>query len=254
MIGLRRRIAAAALLAISAPLLAQSAPPSVSTHSHWLDHYAATADGGFARGNPDAPVKLIEYFSASCPACHGFYDESRADLDGMIERGQLYYELRTLVLPHPHDLALDVLIQCGTPAQSFALTDRFFARYDAIWSAVAKVSRPQIARWQRINNKLRAAEQARVLGLIEDAQQAGISPAQASKCLHGVAPYQKVNQILASADRLNINSTPSFILNGTKVSLGSEDSIWATLKPQIVASLAAQSSVPAAAPVFEKGS
>ena len=38
----------------------------------WFDVVATTPEGGWLVGNPNAPVKLVEYGSVTCPACAAF--------------------------------------------------------------------------------------------------------------------------------------------------------------------------------------
>ena len=35
----------------------------------WVDAVAVTPEGGWLVGNPEAPIKLVEYGSLTCPAC-----------------------------------------------------------------------------------------------------------------------------------------------------------------------------------------
>ena len=56
---------------------ATSAPPSGSplatvpppAGQMWSDVVAATPDGGMRMGNPNAPIKVVEYGALSCPHC-----------------------------------------------------------------------------------------------------------------------------------------------------------------------------------------
>ena len=42
----------------------------------WSTTVTKTAEGGYRMGNPDAPIKLVEYGSRSCPHCKRFAEES----------------------------------------------------------------------------------------------------------------------------------------------------------------------------------
>ncbi len=51
-----------------------------------------TPDGGFVIGNPDAPLKLVEYASHTCSHCAEFSDEGSGPMHDEIRRlgrGQL---------------------------------------------------------------------------------------------------------------------------------------------------------------------
>ncbi|MFD2578185.1 hypothetical protein ACFSTD_05280 [Novosphingobium colocasiae] len=55
--------AAPAALASGDPVAKIAAPAGKA----WADMVEVTADGGYRLGNPEAPIKLIEYGSLSCP-------------------------------------------------------------------------------------------------------------------------------------------------------------------------------------------
>jgi len=50
-------------VAAAAPVAAVKPPAGAS----WLDTVSAPPEGGYVQGNPNAPVKLIEYGSRLCP-------------------------------------------------------------------------------------------------------------------------------------------------------------------------------------------
>src|SRR6185312_11028676 len=52
-------------LAKAAPVAAIAAPAG----QMWSDVVSATPDGGMRMGNPNAPIKVIEYGALSCPHC-----------------------------------------------------------------------------------------------------------------------------------------------------------------------------------------
>ena len=50
------------------PLPAIAAPAGTK----WADTVTVTPEGGYMIGNPDAPLKLVEYASHTCGACAGY--------------------------------------------------------------------------------------------------------------------------------------------------------------------------------------
>ena len=52
----------------AAPVATAAAPKGKS----WVDTVRATPEGGFVMGNPNAPLKLIEFGSRLCPFCGEF--------------------------------------------------------------------------------------------------------------------------------------------------------------------------------------
>jgi protein-disulfide isomerase len=58
------------------PVAAVPAPAGTS----WRDTVTVTDSDGYLIGNPDAPIKLIEYASLTCPACAAFAAEGAEPL------------------------------------------------------------------------------------------------------------------------------------------------------------------------------
>src|SRR4051812_43521423 len=46
--------------------VAQAAPPA---GKQWVDVVSKTPEGGYVQGNPNAPIKLVEYGARMCPTC-----------------------------------------------------------------------------------------------------------------------------------------------------------------------------------------
>ena len=70
-------------------------------------------------GNPDAPVKLVEYGSLTCPHCADFAaagDASRWSRN-YVRSGRVSFEYRNFVL-NGIDVAATLLARCAAPALS----------------------------------------------------------------------------------------------------------------------------------------
>ncbi|MFV0643439.1 MAG: thioredoxin domain-containing protein, partial [Sphingomonadaceae bacterium] len=91
------------------------APIAAPAGQQWADKVVETPEGGYAMGNPDAPIKLVEYASTSCNHCADFSADSSAPLrDSYIASGRVSYELRNQV-HDPIDLTFAVLSRCAGP-------------------------------------------------------------------------------------------------------------------------------------------
>lgn len=119
----------AAIAATNSPKGAIAAPAG----QKWTETTAKTEAGGFVMGNPNAPVKLIEYGSLSCPACAKFAIDSTADLHGMVDTGRVSFEYRPMMV-HPQDPAIFVVARCNGPAPFFALADQLYADQES-WNS-----------------------------------------------------------------------------------------------------------------------
>src|SRR3546814_4508496 len=62
----------------------------------WTKVVVATTEGGVRMGNPDAPVKLIEFASFTCPHCREF-NEAAADVlkSKYVASGKVSLEFRS---------------------------------------------------------------------------------------------------------------------------------------------------------------
>ena len=95
-----------------AEAIAPIAPPA---GQKWADIAAETEMGGIVIGNPNAPVKLVEYASHTCHVCADFSKTGAAPLEEYVAKGLVSYEIRNLIRD-PIDLTFSLLARCGGPA------------------------------------------------------------------------------------------------------------------------------------------
>ena len=94
------------------------------TGAKWTETTAVTPDGGMLMGNPNAPVKLIEYGALTCSHCAEFSEQSSVELKAMIDKGSVSYEFRTFLL-NGLDIPAALLARCsGAVLPSYAPTER----------------------------------------------------------------------------------------------------------------------------------
>ena len=143
-------------------------------------------------GNPNAPVKLIEYGSVACPHCAIFNNTVFPAFKAKyIDTGQVYYTLREALTGEPPALAV-----AGFLTARCAGNDKYFPVVDAIF-------RDQ----PNIQDNMRS-------GLLRVAQSAGLTEDQFGKCIGDDKAAQALSK---RADRMladGINGTPAFIMNG----------------------------------------
>jgi len=100
------------------------APPAGKT---WTEVVEVTADGGYRVGNPNAPVKLLEFGALSCSHCAEFSETASKELLGdFVTSGKVSYELRFFML-NALDIPATLLATCGSPEAVVALADQFWA-------------------------------------------------------------------------------------------------------------------------------
>ncbi len=205
------------------PVAAVAAPAGTS----WVDTASKTADGGFVLGNPDAPLKLVEYASHTCGHCADFSESASVPLqENYIGTGRVSYEIRPL-LRDPLDVTIDTLAQCGAP-------ESYHARSDQAWGALEQIAGTLQANPAAYEAAMTAAPEQRFVqlaqsaGLIDFFAARGLSADQARQCLSDTAKIQQVaDQSQRSAESNEVTGTPTFFLNGRRL----EENTWAAIEP-----------------------
>jgi protein-disulfide isomerase len=209
-----------------------AAAPVAAPAGGWAEQVVRTADGGYLMGNPNAPVKLIEYGSRSCPHCAHFAATAEAPLkEKYVATGKVSYEFRDFLI-HPMDLAAILVGQCNGPSTFFPILDQMMASQDQMYAAIQKLP-------ANFQNSLtgspgdQATKWAEALGYIQFVGQRGVPEAKARQCLADPKAIDAITQQMnAAQSQFNVDSTPTFIINGNKAD-GIFD--WATLEPQLKA-------------------
>lgn len=145
-----------------------------------------------AMGKKDAPVTMVEYSSLTCSHCAAFHKETLPQIKkAYIDTGKvrLVYQdfpLGTLAL------AAAMLARCSGDGRYFGMLEVLF--------------RSQVT-WARSDNPLAELELVVRFG--------GLSKADVGECLNNEGLMNAIQQRAAAAqDKLGINSTPSFVIDG----------------------------------------
>ena len=104
--------------------------------TEWRSTATMTEDGGTLVGNPDAPLKLIEYGSLTCPTCARFSMEGGEPLLEYVDSGVVSFELRQFAIHGPLDLLLQRMTQCGPDEAVIPLSDQVWANYESIMEPI----------------------------------------------------------------------------------------------------------------------
>jgi protein-disulfide isomerase len=145
-------------------------------------------------GNPDAPITIIEYASLTCPHCAHFTNEVLPELKKKwIDTGKAKLVLREFPLDEPA-LRAAMIARCAPPDRFYAYVDALFATQDK-W-VMAKDYREALARIVKLG---------------------GMSQDEFDNCLKSTNLENKIlEERLAASKELDVNSTPTFFINGTK--------------------------------------
>ena len=205
------------------PIAAIEAPEGQS----WTDMVAVTESDGYLIGNPDAPLKLIEYASHTCGGCAYFSENGAPPLkENYISTGVVSLELRNLVRD-PIDLTIATLVRCGQPENMEPLSSQAWTSLNDIFANVnqngaafeAASDLPEDQRFVAI---------AQAAGLIDFFAARGLSADQARTCLADAEAVQAIaTRSQDQVNELGLTGTPTFILNGQKLNVNQ----WEGLEP-----------------------
>jgi len=191
----------------------------------WKDKVEATPEGGVRMGNPDAPVKLVEYGSLSCPHCAKLAQEGSAKIEEYVASGRDSYEYRSVVI-HPQDVPLTLLARCNGLATFFPLIDQIYANFDAMSAPLADEAVQKAA-----NAALQGPPQQRMTGLADALKyteffaQRGLPVEKAHACLADGAKVKELSDLSQKYGQNGITGTPTLFINGVNV----ETTEWAKL-------------------------
>ena len=200
----------------------------------WSEVVSQTADGGFLMGNPNAPVKVVEFASLTCGHCAKFSAEGApALIDKYVRTGQVSFELRNFVRD-PADLAAALLSRCGGERPYFQLTDQLFAA-QAEWLGRLQEMPPAVQQQlQSAPPEQVAATLADHAGLVQFVRVRGVPSDKANACLADKAALQKlVDMNSAATQKYQLTGTPGFLINDQLV----EASDWEQLEPKLRAAV-----------------
>jgi protein-disulfide isomerase len=147
-------------------------------------------------GNPDAPITIIEYASLTCPHCAHFTTEVLPEIKKTwIDTGKAKLVLRDFPLDEPA-LRAAMIARCAPPDRFYAFADTFFAAQD---------------KWAGTRDYREALARLAKLG--------GMGKDEFDACLKNTALENRiVEQRLIASKELDVNSTPTFFINGSKFS------------------------------------
>ncbi len=146
-------------------------------------------------GSPDAPITIVEYASLTCPHCASFHANTYPQLKKeWIDTGRA-----KLVFRH---FPLDGIGLRAAAVSNCLEGDRHFGFIEVLMKSMQQ--------WARSQDPTRALAQISAL--------AGINQEQFEKCFNDEAEMDKIlARRTEAANEYNVNSTPSFLVNGRLV-------------------------------------
>lgn len=145
-------------------------------------------------GDPDAPVKIVEYMSMTCPHCADFHNDTfKRIVADYVDTGKVQFIVREFPFD-PRATAAAMLARC-------APDDKFFPMVDVLMQ--------QQANWARAQDAASA--------LFDISKLAGFTQESFEACLTNQKLVDDVNAVRKkAAEEFGVNSTPTFLINGKR--------------------------------------
>jgi protein-disulfide isomerase len=148
-----------------------------------------------AQGSPSAAITIIEYASMTCSHCAAFHESTWPELKSKyIDSGRAKFILREFPLD-PLATAGFMLARCAGPDKRNLFVDQLFAQQKS-WAFVDRPVEPLLALVKTL----------------------GMTQTDFETCLRNQDLYEQVSQSRErAAEAFNIDSTPTFFVNGRKM-------------------------------------
>lgn len=181
-------------------------------------------------GSEDAPITVVEYASATCPHCKNFhltvFDKLKQNY---IDTGKIKFVYREVYFDR-FGLWAGMVARCGTPtgadadpAKLEASRKRYFAIMDMVFN--------QQKDWLGAETPAGIAANLSKIG-----RTAGLSSEMVDACLQDAAKAQALVAVFEETTKADeVNSTPTFIIDGEKYSNMSYDDFAAILDEKLPA-------------------
>jgi protein-disulfide isomerase len=156
-----------------------------------------------AKGDPNAPVTIVEYSDYQCPFCLRHFDNTMPSLQQYIDAGQVRYVFKDFPIHsiHPQAQKAHEAARC---ARELGGDDAYWAMHDLLFTnqeAWAQTSLPE-----------------HVAVLKSLAGEAGLSQAEFDACLDSGKYYDAINVEVNEGVQLGVRGTPTFFINGQLLS------------------------------------
>jgi protein-disulfide isomerase len=200
----------------------------------WTQVVTETGEGGYRMGNPNAPVKLVEYASLTCPHCREFEEEGGPTLrDKYVKSGQVSWEFRPIML-FASDPAVTALLYCNGAGPFFHLKEEVYADQKNWAVKLQSLPPDQQAQIQAMPPEQRGAAYVKAAGLDDFFRQRGMPEAKITACASDPANVKKISETTERSGKEGVTGTPTFFING-KIQEGVAG--WKLLEPSLRAAV-----------------
>ncbi len=179
---------------------------------------------GYLRGDPNAPVTIIEFGDFECPGCAQFAAVTEPDMRArIVDAGLANFRYFDYPLPiHPNTISASLAASCA------ADQGKFWEMHDAIFAGQYDWNTQATSNPRKVFDTYAA--------------QLGLNVADYKQCFDSQKNLARISAHKAAGEKIGVPSTPTFVIGGKMYSQGMT---YDRLK-QIVDSIRA--ATPAAAP------
>lgn len=190
-LGLVAGLTATGIVGDSGPALAGTASASTTEDTPYSIR---------SLGNPDAPIKVYEYFSLNCPHCAEFAENTLPKvIDHFVKPGKVFYVFKDF--PLNQDALMAAQVARSLPAKDYFpfISELFRTQFKWAYAPDLKTKEDYIN------------------ALFPYAALAGMDRASFDAALNNAKLRTFILDELKAAEKnYNVNSTPTFIINGRK--------------------------------------
>ena len=206
-------------------------PIAAPNNGDWTQMVTRTEAGGYLMGNPDAPVKLVEYASLTCPHCAAFSEEATSALrDTYVRSGRVSWEYRSFILSAP-DIVMSILARCQPESAFFPTVEQLFEMQSELMSRIDEAEAQRIS---ALPPEQQLAPLARAMELDSFFARRGMPESRFSQCLANPQAAQELTDLTNRAmQERQVNGTPTFFINDER----QEVDRWSTLEPRLRAAI-----------------
>jgi protein-disulfide isomerase len=210
-IGSLALIGAAALIFISIP---KGTPAGVADFAGLEQETVPMGQAlGFALGDPDAPVTLVEFADFSCPHCYKVSSAIGRLIDENVRSGSLriVFVPVTFVNPPTSEPAAKAMICAAEQGKAWEMHDEIWSRY--VTPGVSSFRESILTGVAR--NKL------------------GLDGAEFTTCFNAEETNAQIELQLFEASSRDVKTTPSLFLNDVRVSYATDEDAYPVLAAQL---------------------
>jgi len=187
------------------------------TGQDWSETVVKTPEGGFRMGNPDAPVKLVEYASITCPHCRDFTKVGAEPLkQGYIRTGKVSWEYRNFVL-NPLDVAATLVARCQGAETFFPFVEQLYSTQADWVGKFNSVDEKTLQSVGTLPQQQQFSKLVELSGLDDFFKSRGVPEDRIQACLSDKGALDELLKIRDhGANEDKVDGTPNFLLNGER--------------------------------------